>query len=68
VLCDRIALMHLGTVRAEGSPEELKRALGPDATLEDVFRHHTGGSLAADTTQGGLRAIRSTRRTARRVG
>ena len=68
VLCDRIALMHLGTVRTEGSPEELKRALGPDATLEDVFRHHTGGSLAADTTQGGLRAIRSTRRTARRVG
>ena len=67
-LCDRIALMHLGTVRAEGSPAELKAALAPDATLEDVFRHHTGGSLAGDSTQGGLRAIRSTRRTARRVG
>jgi ABC-2 type transport system ATP-binding protein len=67
-LCDRIALMHLGTVRAEGSPEELKQALGPDTTLEGVFRHHTGGSLAGDTTPGGLRAIRSTRRTARRVG
>ena len=67
-LCDRIALMHLGTVRAEGSPAELKAALSPDATLEDVFRHNTGGSLAGDTTQGGLRAIRSTRRTARRVG
>jgi ABC-2 type transport system ATP-binding protein len=67
-LCDRIALMHLGTVRAEGSPAGLKTALAPDATLEDVFRHHTGGSLAADPTQGGLRAIRSTRRTARRVG
>ena len=28
-LCDRIALMHLGTVRAEGSPAELKTALAP---------------------------------------
>ena len=67
-LCDRIALMHLGTVRTEGTPAELKAALAPEATLEDVFRHHTGGSLAGETTQGGLRAIRSTRRTARRVG
>ena len=67
-LCDRIALLHLGTVRAEGSPAQLKAALARDATLEDVFRHHTGGSLAGDTTAGGLRAIRSTRRTARRVG
>ena len=50
-LCDRVALMHLGTIRAEGSPDELKRALGPDATLEDVFRHATGRrrSTAAST-------------------
>ncbi|HZQ82779.1 MAG TPA: ATP-binding cassette domain-containing protein [Gaiellaceae bacterium] len=66
-LCDRIALMHLGSIRAEGTPDELKSALGPDATLEDVFRHHTGGSLD-DDLGGGLRAIRSTRRTASRLG
>src|SRR5471032_12330 len=41
-LCDRVALMHLGTIRASGTPTELKAAIGPDATLEDVFRRHTG--------------------------
>ncbi|MGH9121530.1 MAG: ABC transporter ATP-binding protein, partial [Acidimicrobiales bacterium] len=68
-LCDRIALMHLGTIRAEGTPDELKAALGEDATLEDVFRRYTGGSLAEGTEgRGGLRDVRSTRRTAGRVG
>ena len=43
-LCDRVALMHLGTIRAEGTPDGLKAELGPDATLEDVFRHYTGGT------------------------
>ena len=69
-LCDRVALMHLGTIRAEGHPDELKTALGPDATLEDVFRRYTGDSLhgGATVTRGGLREVRSARRTARRVG
>ncbi|HZP73710.1 MAG TPA: ATP-binding cassette domain-containing protein [Gaiellaceae bacterium] len=66
-LCDRVALMHLGRIRAEGTPDELTAALGPDATLEDVFRHSTGGSLD-DDSKGGLREIRRTRRTARRLG
>jgi ABC-2 type transport system ATP-binding protein len=66
-LCDRVALMHLGTIRADGTPAELKESVGPDATLEDVFRHYTGGSLGLETTRG-LREIRRTRRTARRVG
>ncbi len=66
-LCDRVALMHLGRIRAEGTPDGLEYALGPEATLEDVFRHHTGGSLD-DEVKGGLREIRRTRRTARRVG
>ena len=66
-LCDRVALMHLGTIRAEGSPDELKAAIGPEATLEDVFRHHTGSALGGDEAKGGLREIRSTRRTAARV-
>jgi ABC-2 type transport system ATP-binding protein len=66
-LCDRVALMHLGTIRADGTPAELKESVGPDATLEDVFRHYTGGSLGSETSRG-LREIRRTRRTARRVG
>jgi ABC-2 type transport system ATP-binding protein len=67
VLCDRVALMHLGRIRAQGAPDELKAELGPGATLDDVFRHHTGDDLG-DETKGGLRAVRSTRRTAARLG
>jgi ABC-2 type transport system ATP-binding protein len=65
-LCDRVALMHLGRMRAEGTPEALKEALSPGASLEDVFRHYTGGSLEGNEERGGLRAIRSTRRAASR--
>jgi len=68
-LCDRVALMHLGRIEAVGAPDALERALGPEATLEDVFRHHTGNEL---DEQGELRrtirTIRTTRRTAGRVG
>jgi ABC-2 type transport system ATP-binding protein len=67
-LCNRVALMHLGTIRAEGTPEELKSALGPEASLEDVFRHFTDAVLGGSDGKGGLREVRSTRRTARRVG
>ncbi|HTZ10372.1 MAG TPA: ATP-binding cassette domain-containing protein [Acidimicrobiales bacterium] len=67
-LCDRVALMHLGRIRAQGEPEELKAARGPGTTLEDVFRHHTGSLLGGADTKGGLREIRTTRRTAGRVG
>ena len=66
-LCDRVALMHLGTIREEGTPDELKAALGPEATLEDVFRHATGADLDAETVKGGLRSVRTTRRTVGRV-
>ncbi|RDI64189.1 ATP-binding cassette domain-containing protein [Nocardia pseudobrasiliensis] len=67
-LCDRIALLHKGVLRAEGSPEDLKAALGPTATLEDVFRHHAGADLDDGNTEGGLRNVRNTRRTAQRAG
>ena len=66
-LCDRVALMHHGRLRAMGPPGELKAALGPEATLEDVFRQHAGGSLDG-AEKGGLRNVRATRRTAGRVG
>jgi ABC-2 type transport system ATP-binding protein len=65
-LCDRIALMHRGRLRAEGTPSALKADLGADATLDDVFRHHTGD--LPDDEPGGLRDVRRTRRTAIRLG
>jgi len=71
ILCDRVALLHRGRLRAVGTPAELKAALGTeDATLEDVFRHHVGRDLAggADESGTGIRKIRAGRRTARRVG
>lgn len=66
-LCDRVALMHHGQLQTVGTPEELKQTVSPQATLEDVFRHYAGTELAEDSSQAGFRAIRSTRRTARRV-
>jgi ABC-2 type transport system ATP-binding protein len=66
-LCDRVALMHRGRLRAVGEPAELKAELGPETTLEQVFRHHTGGSLD-DAETGGLKSVRTTRRTAGRLG
>jgi ABC-2 type transport system ATP-binding protein len=64
--CDRVALMHRGRIRAVGSPAELKAALGRGATLDAVFRHFTGDVL--ESAGGDLRDVRSTRRTARRLG
>jgi ABC-2 type transport system ATP-binding protein len=64
--CDRVALMHQGTIRAEGTPAELKAALGSEATLDEVFRHYTGHTL--DHEPGGIRDVRRARRTARRLG
>jgi ABC-2 type transport system ATP-binding protein len=65
-LCERIALMHRGRLRAVGSPAELKAELGPGATLDDVFRHHAGD--LPDDDLGRLRDVRGTRRTAIRLG
>jgi ABC-2 type transport system ATP-binding protein len=64
--CDRVALLHLGRVRAVGTPRELKAAQGKDATLEDVFRRCAGDQAAADTGEG-LSDVRSTRRAAGRL-
>ena len=71
-LCDRVALLHHGRLRAVGPPDELKALVGSDtqgATLEDVFRHYAGSDLddADGASKRGLQQIRSSRRTARRV-
>ncbi|GAB2990661.1 ATP-binding cassette domain-containing protein [Amycolatopsis acidiphila] len=62
--CERIALMHRGRIRALGTPAELEADLGPESTLDDVFRAVTGDQLDG----GGIRDVRAARRTARRLG
>jgi len=73
--CDRVALMHRGRVRALGTPDELRAGLGERRgtakngelpTLEDVFRDIAGSGL--DDQSGDFSDVRSTRRTASRVG
>jgi ABC-2 type transport system ATP-binding protein len=66
--CDRIALMHGGKIRATGTPGLLKAMVGDGASLDDVFRHYTGGTLDEDTSKGGIRDVRRARRTASRLG
>jgi ABC-2 type transport system ATP-binding protein len=66
--CDRVALMHAGTIRATGTPGLLKAMLGESATLDDVFRHYTGDTLDDTGEKGGIRDVRRARRTARRLG
>ncbi|MFE4721041.1 ABC transporter ATP-binding protein [Streptomyces sp. NPDC056728] len=77
--CDRVALMHRGRVRALGTSDGLRRDLHeqrgnagsdePWPTLEDVFRDVAGRGLGSDGDEGGdFRDVRSTRRTASRLG
>jgi ABC-2 type transport system ATP-binding protein len=65
-LCDRVGLLIGGRLPAIGRPGELEAALGPGATLEDVFRAYAADGAGQD--KGGLRDVRSTRRTAGRLG
>ena len=66
--CDRVSLMHRGTIRATGRPGDLRAGLGDGATLDDVFRHYTGDTLDNAPEEGGIRDVRRARRTARRLG
>ena len=66
-LCHRLAVMHHGHIVAMGTPAELKDSVGPQATLDDVFRHYAGGDLRDEGAES-LRQVRSVRRTAGRVG
>jgi len=61
VLCDRIALIDRGRVRAVGTPAALKAGVGPNATLDDVFEKLTGAAIE----DGGYSAVRQERRAAR---
>ena len=68
-LCDRVALMHRGELRAVGTPAEVEgRRCRPRATLEDVFRHYAAADLARIEEAGSdFREIRSSRKVASRA-
>ena len=67
-LCHRIAVMHRGTVRAVGTPQALKVQVAEAATLDDVFRHFAQDDSGLEGGHESFRSVRSTRRTAGRVG
>ena len=49
-LCDRVLMMDDGLVLADGTPDELCTRFGAE-TLEDVFMHLTGKTLAEEPEQ-----------------
>jgi ABC-2 type transport system ATP-binding protein len=59
--------MHHGKLQTVGTPAELKAEVSAEASLEDVFRHFAGSALGEETSKAGLREVRASRRTARRV-
>ena len=61
VLCDRIALIDRGRIRAVGTPAALKADIGLSATLDDVFEKLTGTSVE----RGDYRDAQQARRAAR---
>ena len=64
-LCNRVAIMHLGSIAATGTPQQLKASLGEGATLDDVFEHYAAGAIE---TGGTFRETARARRTLRRLG
>lgn len=60
LLCDTVAFMFMGHIVALDSPSNLKAALGPDATLDDVFIQHTGTSIKEGGDYNNARQIRGT--------
>jgi ABC-2 type transport system ATP-binding protein len=64
-LCDEVAIMHQGRVAVVGAPAALRAAIGPAATLDDVFARHSGGAIEAG---GRFADVRHTRSTASRLG
>jgi ABC-2 type transport system ATP-binding protein len=63
--CDRIAIMDLGTLAAQGTPAELREQFAAD-TLDDVFALATGRSIEEEG--GSFRDARRNRRLSRRLG
>jgi ABC-2 type transport system ATP-binding protein len=66
-LCDRIALIAHGRIVAVGSPVELKAAVGPNATLDDVFTRLVDADPGTGAERG-YADVRRARRAARQHG
>jgi ABC-2 type transport system ATP-binding protein len=64
-LCNELAILHLGKIAAVGKLADLKARVGPDASLEEVFAHFSGGLIQEG---GSYRDARQARRTAQRLG
>jgi ABC-2 type transport system ATP-binding protein len=65
-LCTRIAIMSRGRIAALGTTQELRAQAGkPDASMDDVFAHFAG---KFEHTEGEMRHVFRSRRTARRLG
>jgi ABC-2 type transport system ATP-binding protein len=64
-LCDELAILHEGRIATIGKPADLKTAISPTATLDDVFAHCCGVLI---TEGGNYRDVRRTRSTATRLG
>ena len=65
-LCSRVAIMHKGSIVADGSPAELKKSVGGKKTsLDDVFAFYSGNTIESG---GSYREASRVRRTAKRLG
>jgi len=65
VLCTELGIMHEGQIAVLGTPQGLKVSVGPQATLNDVFAHYSGGAISE---AGEYRNVRTTRSTIQRLG
>lgn len=63
-LCDIVALMHFGSIIVMDTPKNLKKEIGKEATLDDVFILHTGNHL---TGSGDYQNVKQTRKTISRL-
>jgi ABC-2 type transport system ATP-binding protein len=68
-ICDRIAIMHRGSIAAIGSPADLKESVGDkNATLNRVFEFYAGDTIESNEQGGNFKDISRTRRVARKLG
>jgi ABC-2 type transport system ATP-binding protein len=59
VLCDRLVILHQGMVAVAGEPARLAAAIGPGATLEDVFIAAAGGAIEEGGTYRDVSQLRT---------
>ncbi len=64
-LCDELAIMDRGEIAVSGTPQALTAAIGPEATLDDVFVQYAGRNLQES---GDYRGIQQARNTAQHLG